>query len=194
MRAPDLAEPVIGYRQWRVCDGALWSAYADDRWERGLNVARCSVPGAGHPEAAPGHDCRCGIHAWYRPCPLLASPSTSAFVAGAVALWGELELHHDGMRAQFGMVVALVRPVLSRSKRRAVLRVAEALEVEAVPAHRLEAVALRHGAPIPRTLRPRRPVWTPAAEALAHGKVIPGMPEWHPTNLVSGWQAHERRR
>jgi hypothetical protein len=193
VRAPDLVETVIGFRQWRIHDGALWSAYSEDPWRRGVNVARCHVDGASHAEGAPGHDCSCGIHAWYRPCPPLASPATSTLVAGAVALWGEIELHSSGMRAQYGMVVALVRPVLCRAKRREVIRMAAALEVEAVPARRLEAVALHHGSPVPQALRPRPPVWSPAAEALAQGRDVPG-PVWHPTSLVSGWQGHDPAR
>jgi hypothetical protein len=193
VRAPDLVEAVIGYRQWRLHDGALWSAYSDDRWQRGVNAARCHAVGAGHAEGAPGHECSCGIHAWYRPCPQLAAPATSSLVSGAVALWGEIELHSSGMRAQYGMVVALVRPVLGRDKRREVVRIAAALEVEAVPGRRLQAVALRHGSPVPPTLRPRPPVWSPAAEALAQGRDIPG-PVWHPTSLVSGWQGRDPAR
>jgi hypothetical protein len=192
-RAPDLVEAVIGYRQWRIHDGALWSAYSDDRWQRGVNAARCHAADGGHAEGAPGQDCSCGIHAWYRPCPPLASPATSTLVAGAVALWGEIELHSSGMRAQYGMVVALVRPVLSRAKRRDVTRLAASLEVEVVPARLLQSVALRHGSPVPPALRPRPPVWSPAAEALAHGKEIPG-PVWHPTSLMSGWQVRDRSR
>jgi hypothetical protein len=189
--APDFAEAVIGYRQWRIHEGGLWSPFSDEWWRRGVNVARCRVTGAAHGEAAPGHDCSCGFHAWYRPCPPLASPATSSLVAGAVALWGEIELHSSGMRAQYGMVVALVRPVFSRAKRQEVIRMAAALEVEAVPARRLQAVSLEHGAAVPRALRPRPPVWSPAAEALAQGKDIPG-PVWHPTSLVSGWHGQDR--
>jgi hypothetical protein len=163
--APDLILPVIGYRQWRLGDAALWSAYMDDRWVRGVNTAACRADRR-HAEPAPGHDCTCGIHAWYRPCPRLASPATSPLVAGAVALWGEIELHATGMRAQYAMVLALVRPLLTDAKRRRLVRVADTLEVEAIPARRLRAAALAHGAPVPAGMAPPA-LRSPGAAALA---------------------------
>jgi hypothetical protein len=144
-RAPDLVEPVIGYRQWRLHDGMLWSPFAEFRWERGVNTARCTV-GGGHPEPAPGHACACGIYAWYRPCPRLGS-ATPHLVPGAVAVWGEVELHATGLRAQYAAIVALVLPWW-RGKRRQVVELADALEVDAVPARRLREAALGHGLPI----------------------------------------------
>lgn len=185
--APDLIHAVIGYRQWRVHDGALWSAYADDRWQRGVNTARCGAEDDEGHGSVPGHECTCGIHAWYRPCPPLGSPATSDLVAGAVALWGDVELHVTGMRAQHAMVVALVRPVLCKSKRREVARVATALEVEAVPARRLEAVALKHGWPVPRNLRPRV-VRSPVALAIENAERRSQRPAWKPSSLVSDRQ------
>jgi hypothetical protein len=145
-RAPDLVEPVIGYRQWRLHDDALWSPFVDYRWCRGTNTARCTV-GAGHPEPAPGHGCRCGIYAWYRPCPR-SGCATPHLVAGAVAMWGEIELHPTGLRAQHAAIVALVLPLSRGPKRRCVVELARALEVEVVPARRLRAAALDHGLPI----------------------------------------------
>jgi hypothetical protein len=145
-RAPDLVEPVIGYRQWRLDDGALWSPFAEYRWQRGVNTARCTV-GGGHPEPPPGHACACGIYAWYRPCPRLGS-ATPHLVAGAIAVWGEVELHATGLRAQYAMIVAVVLPAWRGGKRRRVVELADAFEVEAVRAHRLRKAALGHGLPI----------------------------------------------
>jgi hypothetical protein len=145
-RAPDYIEPVIGYRQWRLHDGALWSPFVDYRWQRGANTARCTL-GAGHPEPAPGRTCACGIYAWYRPCPRLGY-ATPHLVAGAVALWGDIELHADGLRAEHAAIVALVLPPSRGAKRRSVLDLAAALEVETVPARRLRKAALGHGLPV----------------------------------------------
>jgi len=153
--APDLIEPVVGYRQWRLRDGALWSPYFEMRWKRGVNTARCAADRVG-PHVAPAHRCTCGIHAWYRPCPRLASAGTADLVAGAIVVWGAVELHPTGMRAQHAMVAALALPVASAAKRRRVRAVAAALEVPAVPARRLAAAALACGRPVPRSLVPRR--------------------------------------
>jgi hypothetical protein len=190
--APDLVQAVIGYRQWRLHDGALWSPYTEDRWRRGVNTAACRA-GGDHAEPAPGHDCTCGLHAWYRPCPRLASPATSPLVAGAVALWGDIELHPTGMRARHAMVVVLVRPVLPGWKRREVAALAEGLEADAVPARRLQAAARAHGAPVPGGMVPpaRR---SPAGEAFAAHLRATDALNWRPSSLVSDRQAPDRSR
>ena len=140
--APDLVEALVGYRQWRLHDGILHSAFVDYEWSRGINTARCDID-ARHRDPPPGHACVCGLHAWYRPCPRLGY-ATPELVGGAVALWGDVELHPTGMRAQHAAIVALVLP-LARSKRRRVVGVADDLEVEAVPARHLTEVAMHHG-------------------------------------------------
>jgi hypothetical protein len=151
--APDLIEPVIGYRQWRLRGDALWSVYLDMPWCRGVNTARCASAAGDHDEAAPAHACTCGIYAWYRPCPRLGSAAPH-LVAGAVVLWGAMELHPTGMRAEHAMVVGLALPLTSGAKRRRVTAAASALEVPAVPARQLAAAALACGRPLPRALVP----------------------------------------
>jgi hypothetical protein len=151
-RAPDLVEAVVGYRQWRLQDGALLSPFADFAWRRGVNTARCHVAGH-HPDPPPGHGCTCGLHAWYRPCPRLGY-ATPDLVGGAVALWGAIELHPTGMRAQHALVVALVLPMSRTAKRRRVLGLAGSLEVEAVPARHLAEVAAHHGSAVTPELLP----------------------------------------
>jgi hypothetical protein len=61
----------------------LHSPFVDDTWAQGVNTARCDL-GADHVEPAPGHECKCGLHAWY--CPRLGYASPD-LVGGAVALW-----------------------------------------------------------------------------------------------------------
>jgi hypothetical protein len=147
--APDLVTAVIGFRQWRLHGSELWALRAAERWPRGVKTARCDH---GHP--APGKGCTCGIYALYGPPPRGASANTRDLVAGAVALWGQIELHAHGMRAQYAMVVALALPFSRGDKRRRVLAAADALDVPAVPARKLRAAALEHGDLIPRWMRP----------------------------------------
>jgi hypothetical protein len=90
-------------------------------------------------------------------------------VGGAVALWGQVELHAHGIRAQHAMIVALALPFSWGAKRRRLVRVAHALEVPTVPARRLKAAALEHGDVIPRSMRP--PDTTPNKRA------APGPPD-----------------
>ena len=166
--APDLIRAVIGFRQWRLRGEELWSLRADDRWGRGLQTARCLGEDA-HDGPAPQNGCTCGFYAWYAPTPRTASAATSELVGGAVALWGQVELHAHGIRAQHAMIVALALPLSRGSKRRRLVAAADALEVPAVPARRLRATALEHGDIIPRRMRP--PDTTPNKRA------APGPPD-----------------
>lgn len=149
---PDLIVPVIGFRQWRLHGSELWSLRAAERWMRGVQTARCDD--GSHAGPAPATTCTCGIYAWYGPPPRGASAATRDLVAGAVALWGQLELHAHGMRAQHATIVALALPFSRGDKRRRLLAAADALEVPAVPARRLKSAALEHGELIPPSMRP----------------------------------------
>lgn len=149
--APDLITPVIGFRQWRLRGSELWSYRATERWRRGVQTAHCSE---GHAGPAPANGCTCGIYAWYSPVARGASATTPDLVAGAVALWGLIELHAHGMRAQHAMVVALALPFSRGGKRRRIIAAADALEVPAVPARKLKSAALEHGDLIPSWMRP----------------------------------------
>jgi hypothetical protein len=150
--APDLVTAVIGFRQWQVRGSELWSLRATDRWHRGVQTAHCDK--ATHDGPSPANGCTCGIYAWYGPPPRGASAATRDLVAGAVALWGQIELHAHGMRAQHAIVVALALPFSWGDKRRRVLATADALDVPAVAARKLRAAGLQHGELIPRRMRP----------------------------------------
>jgi len=167
--APDLIRAVIGFRQWRLCGPELRSLRAEDRWSRGVHSARC-LSDASHDGPAPHNGCTCGLYAWYAPPPRTASAATADLVAGAVALWGRIELHAHGMRAEHAMVVALALPLSWGAKRRRLLAAASALEVPAVPARRLKAAALAHGGLVPKSMRP--PDLTPNKRA-APGEPAP---------------------
>ena len=86
-------------------------------------------------------------------------------------MWGLVELHAHGMRAQHAMVVALALPLGPAPSAGALGAAARALEVAAVPARRLKAAALEHGDVIPGGMRPpdtsptsaRRPASPPRA-------------------------------
>jgi hypothetical protein len=184
MVAPDLVNAVIGYRLWRLGDDALWSPYVEERWDRGVHGAVCRADRAQHTEPAPAHDCSCGIHAWYEPCPTLSWAATRHLVAGAVALWGDIELHPFGMRAARGMVVALALPPWHGTKPRRIAEMAAALDIEAVPARRLEAVALEHGGPVPHGMAPE-PRASRAAYAVEQRFAENAGGGWRPSSLVS---------
>ena len=147
-KAPDLIEPVVGFRLWRLCDGSLRSMWAPDIWSSATMSARCDVG------AAPPQDrCMCGVHAWHRQVPFTATNPVRELVAGAVVLWGRVAVHETGLRAEHARVVALARP-LGRRKRVAVEDVAAALGVPVVAHRQLVRVASGFGGPVPALLRP----------------------------------------
>lgn len=178
--APDLITAVIGFRQWRLCGTELCSVRTDDRWHRGVHTATCDR----HAEPAPVNGCTCGIYAWYEPTPRGASAATRDLVAGAVALWGQIELHAHGMRAEHAVIVALALPYSWAGKRRRVRAAAAALEVAAVPARRLKAASLQHGALIPRSMRP--------PDLMPNKRQAPGEPA--PARLYAVADGYPRRR
>lgn len=153
--APDLIEPVLGFRLWSIDpDGNLRSLHHPEQtWPSDTLTARCR---AGRPHQAPEHDCSCGVHAWYTPCPQTASLGCPGVVAGAIVLWGRVELHAQGMRGQHCRIVALALPPFRSRKREHVIVAAARLNVPAVPNRTLARVSALHGAPIPRALCPPR--------------------------------------
>jgi hypothetical protein len=156
LQAPDLVEAVVGYRQWRLDARGLTSPYVAEAWTTPVLAARCRARELGADVAhsgAPLSGCTCGIYAWYRPCPRLGA-STTDLVSGAVVLWGRLEAHATGMRAEFARIVALDLSARRRTKRERIARAAEALGVEAVPHAQLAATADRYGKLLPDVLKP----------------------------------------
>jgi hypothetical protein len=159
LSAPDLVRPLIGFRQWRLHHGVLYSLWTDDVWHGGLLRAHCRVShdcSSGAREA-PDSECTCGIYAWHRQVPFGAS-HTRELVAGAVALWGAIEIHATGMRAQFARIAALTLPVTRTRKRLELAITAGELGINLVPHRHLIAAAMAHGTPVPPNLRPTRPV------------------------------------
>lgn len=152
-RAPDLIAPVIGFRQWRLDTDGLRSIASDETWRDPMLVARCLV--GDHPkEPSPVSACSCGIHAWYEPCPRAASAPTRNYIAGAVVMWGAIELHASGMRAQHCRIIALALRLSRWTKHDRVIETARRFGIPAVRHRELRAVAAQYGAPIPVELRP----------------------------------------
>ncbi|MFL5863803.1 MAG: recombinase family protein [Solirubrobacteraceae bacterium] len=153
--APDLIEPIIGFRHWRMVDGELRSMFSPVPWTTPEMTARC--PSGSHdPAETPFPGCTCGIYAYYAPCPRTASANTRSLVGGAVVMWGRVEAHATGVRAEHARIVGLDLPLLRRRKRRAVAQVAERLGVPAIPHRQLQAAARAQGRPLPTSLRPPR--------------------------------------
>jgi hypothetical protein len=162
-RAPDLVEPVIAFRSWRAVGGVLLSPYIDRRWDGDVAEAHCHRGEPGrfrHAEAlldeehvSPHPRCLCGIHAYLDPRSAVADIDFRR-VLGIVAVWGNIELHPRGLRAQFAQIRALATsPAWSGWHHGDVVAIAARLGVPLVPEERLAAVAPEFGSPVPAQLR-----------------------------------------
>jgi hypothetical protein len=160
--AHEPTRPIIGYRDWVQVGDEILSPLARTPWQAGPMQAEClpSCRGArglwrkasAHSGAAPDPSCVCGIYALFAP-PRPAGRERLALVRGAVVLWGRIELHQRGMRAEFARIVTLALPT-SRRRADAIARLAELLDVEAVRARDLQEAARAYGQPLEPTLIP----------------------------------------
>src|SRR4051794_12696561 len=146
--APDFLQAVVGYRAWHVEDDGLlrpWTFTALP-WTAGANRAVCARDVRHAPPVA---DCMCGLYALTDPGDRRLDFRADQAV-GAIAAWGDLEVHRSGFRAEHACVVALALPDRAGHEQRVALeRAAERYCVPLVPAEQLSAEALRHGAPLP---------------------------------------------
>lgn len=162
-RSPDLTLPLIGYREWVMIGDELLSPLARTHWGAEPVRAECvpacrtarglwRVPSE-HEGPAPDPGCVCGLYAVFEP-PRIRGRERLTVARGAVALWGRIELHRRGMRAEFAQIVLLSLPP-SRPSAAAVGKVAEHLGVEAVPAKELSMAALAYGRPLEPSMIPQ---------------------------------------
>jgi glycine cleavage system H lipoate-binding protein len=156
--APDLVEAVVGYRAWHIePDGQLrpWTFTALP-WQPGVNTAVCARDVR---HAPPVGDCMCGLYALTDPADRRLDFRADQAV-GAIAAWGELEVHRTGFRAEHACVTALALPERAGyEQREALARAAERYGVPLVAADRLSDEALRHGAALPEDFVAPAPAW-----------------------------------
>jgi hypothetical protein len=163
MTAPDLSAPVAGFRAWRIANGRLVSPYIPCRWEGRVMHARCYdanrvlTRGEGwldEPHGSPHPDCQCGIYAYHSPG-LRSYYGEQWWCEGVIAAWGRIEVHADGMRAEFARVEALGVPDLGNPHvRPAVEAIGADLGVPVLAAGELPEMADALGGRIPHGLRP----------------------------------------
>jgi hypothetical protein len=154
--APDLIEPVVGFRVWRVIDDRLLSPYIPCRWEGRVMHATCYPAnrslqfGRGWldaPHESPHPECKCGIYAYHRPG-MHGYVGEWEWVEGIVTVWGRVEAHAAGLRAEHARVEAIA------DGRPAARSVAERLGADLIARDALEETAHRYGTPVPRELLP----------------------------------------
>jgi hypothetical protein len=86
----------------------LYSLIHDEKWRSGINYALCNNKTTNHD--APGGDCKCGLNAFNN---LSDADEYESFddarsILGAVAGWGNLEIHVNGWRSEFATPLALL--------------------------------------------------------------------------------------
>ena len=163
VQAPDYAEPLLGWRVWRVArqgrELRLVSALHDEMWaphdELDASCHRQDDPlrARGEPppplHSAPARGCGCGIHATRAPAEaaryLLGRDDAPVVhrVIGQVALWGTVVEGSAGWRAQRGYPARLWIPI-----RRA--------DSQPVAAEEVAAALVSYGVPV-ELLREHRP-------------------------------------
>lgn len=173
---PDLIQPVVGYRVWLASDESLVSAgFGDMEWQPGTNEASCDgydrsadlflsrKPRLGvDPHPAPDPGCGCGFYAYHD-----VPPHDGRTIAGAVAAWGRIQVHHRGFRAEKAQIIALAIPDAAANDpelREQVLQLAARYRCKAVPACDLRTAAREHGIEMPEELRPAKPKPLPSIE------------------------------
>jgi hypothetical protein len=158
----EVIRPIIGYREWLLVGDEILSPLARTPWNAAPMQAEC-LPScreaqglwrtaSAHSGPAPAPGCVCGIYALFTPH-RPGRRERLTFVRGAVVLWGRIEVHRRGMRAEFARIVTLALPS-SRRHADAVAHVAGLLDVEAVRAGNLPLAARAYGEPLEPTLIP----------------------------------------
>jgi hypothetical protein len=135
MLAPDMIEPLVGWRAWRVSEGDggthLSSVIHRATWPAGAPlVARCQCTGLRiwpfkrERHDAPALDCGCGIYAANIAIvraylPEQVNAMDSILVIGQVSLWGTVHEHERGWRAAFAYPKRLFVPTTALKPERA---------------------------------------------------------------------------
>ena len=106
------------------------------------------------PHDSPHPDCQCGIYAYHAPG-LRSYYGEQWWCEGVIAAWGRIEVHADGLRAEYARVEALGVPELGNPHvPPAVEAIGADLGVPVIPAGDLPGVVDALGGPVPRGLRP----------------------------------------
>jgi hypothetical protein len=160
--APDLIEPVVGFRSWRIfrdgpARGELSSPQVPVAWQEPVMRAECRRFRRAEdlleaPHAAPDPVCGCGICARHKPTDDFSRVDFQG-VSGIVTVWGRIVVDGRGMRAEYTRVEALgLYSRWSRRQRDAARRVAAELGVDLVELRELGVAARGYGEALPVSL------------------------------------------
>lgn len=101
---------LIGFRSWKIDEDGTLRALTEPHtpWDAPVSTACCRLDAAkrtdGHdPVLAPHPNCSCGLYAYHVPG---RRPERDR-VSGVVQLWGNVDIHRSGVRAQYARPVLL---------------------------------------------------------------------------------------
>lgn len=166
---PVYSHCVVGFREWRLADWLLAPLSVGDPWRPGVNRARCNLgtptlfmAAADPTHDAPHGDCDCGFYAFHdlppHPRSVYSFDRRTDMVLGAVAAWGNLEVHHDGFRAECAQILAIAEPTrYQHATPEGFALAVETYRVPVVACDELQAEAMKHGQPLPEAARPPKP-------------------------------------
>ena len=160
--APDLIEPVVGFRNWRIFRdgrryGELSSPYLPVSWTERVQRAECRRRSSveqllQEPHRAPSPGCGCGISAYHAPTGDFSKVDFRA-VSGIVTVWGAIEVEGDEMRAEVARIEALaLYHRWDRGQLEAVRAIADSLGTDLIDLRELGAAAERYGQGLPPSL------------------------------------------
>lgn len=158
--APDLIDPVLGFRAFEVGPDRLLRSPRVKGWvwKPGRVTARCRQTRLTGwvTHIAPGRNCTCGLYAYSE---LDRRLEDGPWCIAAIAAWGEMELHQSGFRTQHACAVALAAaPDVDLAGRELIVDTAEHYGVGAVPLRKLSEEGSRFARPISTVLtQPKRP-------------------------------------
>ena len=159
--APDLIDPVLGFRAFEVGPDCLLRSPWVNGWVcgRAWVTARCRQTRLTGwvTHAAPGRNCTCGLYAYNELDQRLLE---GAWCVGAIAAWGDMALHPSGFRTQHACVVALAAaPGVGLVDRELIVRTGERYGLSTVPLRRLAEEGALHARPVSRTLSGTKRPW-----------------------------------
>lgn len=101
----------LGYRSWLISPISkkplLYSMASDFSWEPGINKASCFRNSCSPPDKK----CDCGFNAWNRYLDVQEYSFGISTIQGAVAGWGNMQIHRDGWRSEKSEIIALYVPL-----------------------------------------------------------------------------------
>jgi hypothetical protein len=152
---PVYSQAALGFRAWRVLADGLGPANSGrPMWRPGINYAYC--PEHSSVNAA----CQCGLYAFHEQeqAEAVSAALPGLSVIGTLAARGQLQVHHDGFRADEAVITALALPpgVRSKTAQLHAKRMADHYQVPLVSADQLADCGRRFASAVPSLDRPQQ--------------------------------------